>query len=123
MCWVENGPSCPPRDINLALERPFCHNRVMSKAMIVPKSVEWGVYLFVTDEGVPLHNDEGEYLSVNGWKGDQRKIDAMIDAAAALGYEEGQVVFAAGRVQATRSYWEDQMEAFREGEEIPGDVD
>lgn len=89
---------------------------------IIPKNVPHGVWVWRLPNGRLLCDSDGNYLSMNGWIGDLEAVRKMRAAAAYYGYPEGEPVFAAGREKVSQSTYEDQMEAFIEGWDIPGDV-
>lgn len=95
----------------------------MSRTQVVPKNLPWGTYVWRCADGAPLSDDDGNVLSMDGFKGDLEAMRKMRDAATALGYGDGKVAFLPGSRKISHSEWEDQMEAFIEGRPIPGDVE
>ena len=95
----------------------------MSNTRVIPKNVPYGVYVWRNADGTTLSDSEGNVLSMNGLKNDLRCIKMMRDAATALGSGDGKPAFIPGSRQISQSEWEDQMEALKNGEEIPGDYD
>lgn len=94
-----------------------------SRTRVVPKNLPWGVYVWRCEDGKVLANNNGDVLSMNGFKGDLEAMRKMRDAATALGYGGGKVAFLPGSRQISQSEYEDQMEAMLDGKDIPGDID
>lgn len=92
-------------------------------ATVEPKQLKWGVYVWRNADGSTLSDSEGNVLSMNGWKGDLAAMRKMRDAATYYGSGDGTIAFIPGGRKVSKSEWEDQMEAFIDGEPIPGDVD
>lgn len=82
-----------------------------------------GVYLWELPNGTFLGDREGNYLSIDAWIGDLEAISKLRSAAAYWGHPEGKPKFWPGRKKVSQSEYEDQMAAFIEGDEIPGDYD
>lgn len=97
-------------------------NKPRHKTTIEHPDVEWGVYVWQNADGTALSDDEGRVLSMNGYKGDLNAVRQMRDAAKAFGSGDGNLAFIPGSRQVTDSEYEDQVEAFREGRPIPGDI-
>lgn len=109
----------------LAFGRRMCHTLGMANknTTLIPNQSKWGVYLWELPDGTFLGDSDGNYLSIDAWIGDLTAIKKMRQAAAGYGFPEGNVKFAPGRQRITQSEYEDQMEAFIEGDPIPGDTD
>jgi len=90
---------------------------------VIPKNVQWGVYVWRNADGSALSDSEGRLLSLEGFKGDLAAMKKMRDAAAYYGSADGSLAFMPGHAQVTDSEHDDQMEAFIDGKHIPGDID
>lgn len=90
---------------------------------LIPNPSKRGVYLWELPDGTLLADGDGNYLSIDAIIGDIQAMSKMRSAAAYYGYPEGKPKFWPGRSKVTQSEYEDQMAAFIEGEEIPGDYD
>lgn len=91
------------------------------KSQIVQNNLPKGVLLWQTEKGF-VGDEDGNYLSLECFKGDLMAIKKMREAAAYYGFPEGRAVFLPGRGQCTQSEWEDQMEALINGDELPFDI-
>jgi hypothetical protein len=94
-----------------------------NKAKVLPKQADWGVYVYMNADGSALSDSEGRVLSMNGVKGDREAIKQMKVAGASLGSLGGKVAFIPGSRQVSDYEHDDQMEAFIEGDDVPGDLD
>lgn len=94
-----------------------------SNTTLIPNPSKRGVYLWELPDGTFLGDDEGNYLSIDAWVGDLDAIAKLRAAANYWGFPHGKPKFWPGRSKVTQSEYEDQMAAFVEGEEIPGDYD
>lgn len=90
---------------------------------IIPKNAEWGVYVYVNADGSALSDSEGRVLSMNGYQYDPEAIKKMKAAGAHYGSLGGKVAFIPGSRQVSDNEHDDQMEAFIDGREVPGDLD
>lgn len=93
------------------------------KATIIPKDLPWGVLLWRLPDGKIFCDREGNYLSVECFKGDLAAVEKMRLAATYYGAFEGQTVFLAGRRKISQSEWEDSMEEMIDGKPLHGDID
>lgn len=71
------------------------------------EEVPWGVYIFVTPQGI-LADEEHRPLSIAAMKGDQRRIKQLIDAAKSYGFPDGKPYFMSGHRKITDEEWEEQ---------------
>lgn len=90
---------------------------------VEPKNLSWGVYVWRNADGTTLSDSDGNVLSLPGMKGDLAAMRSMREAATYYGSGDGNIAFIPGGRQVTQSEWEDQMEAFIDGDPIPGDID
>jgi hypothetical protein len=67
-----------------------------------------GVYLWRMPDGKFVADDEGNFLSINAMRGDQKRIDAITNAARDLGIEEGSAVFLSGPYKVSDEEYEYQ---------------
>jgi hypothetical protein len=93
------------------------------KTTVIPKNLPWGVLVWQDHEGRIVANKEGDVLSVECFKGDLHALEKMRQAAEYYGIFNGRAAFLPGRRKISQSEYEDQMEAYLDGREIPGDID
>jgi hypothetical protein len=92
------------------------------QTQIVHSTLPWGVYVWQCADGRVLANNNGDVLSMNGFKGDLEAVRKMRDAATALGHGDGKAAFLPGSRKISQSEYEDQMAAYLDGDDIPGDI-
>lgn len=85
------------------------------KKISVVQETEWGTYFWQLPSGQYLGDGDGRFLTLMGKAHDIKKMQAMRDEAAALGYPDGEVKWEAGVWQATDSEHDDQMERLLDG--------
>lgn len=90
---------------------------------VIPSTSKRGVYLWELPSGKLLGDKDGNYLSIDAWIGDLNAISKLRQEASICGFPDGRPVFWPGRQKVSQSTYEDQMEAFIEGNHIPGDID
>lgn len=90
---------------------------------VIPKRADWGLYVYVNADGTALSDGDGRILSMNGERDDQGAIEQMKVAGAYYGSLGGKVAFIPGSRQVTDTERDDQMEAFLDGKDVPGDLD
>jgi len=74
-----------------------------------------GVYIWRTDDGKVVGDEDGNYMLIASAKGDQRKIDALQQAARSYGIEGGHAEFRAGSRPISQSEWEEQRARQNDG--------
>jgi hypothetical protein len=67
-----------------------------------------GVYLWRMPDGKFVADDEGNFLSINAIRGDQKRIDNITAAAKSLGITEGEAVFLSGPYKVSDEEYEYQ---------------
>lgn len=87
-----------------------------------PYSGQFGLYLWQTNEGALIANENGDYLNVPSVYGDMKKIKILEQAARECGIEGGGPIFFPGHRRVTQAEWERQYERLNDGL-IPDDHD
>ena len=76
---------------------------------------EYGLYVWVTNKGERVVDEEGRTMNIPSRKGDRTKIEALRQAAAYYGFPNGRAVFMSGRRQVTDDEWDNQQARLRAG--------
>lgn len=76
---------------------------------------EYGVYIWITEDGSRVADEENRTMNIPSKKGDIEKIKALRDAARYYGIEGGKPLFLPGRRRVTDSEHEYQNERLRAG--------
>lgn len=76
---------------------------------------EYGLYIWVTEDGLRVADEEDRTMNIPSRKGDLRKIKMLEDAARSYGVQGGKAVFLSSRRQVTDSEYEDQMTRLQAG--------
>lgn len=85
-----------------------------SRARIIEET-NLGLYLWVMPNGLPVADEDGNYMNIPSVKGDKEKIKALTDAARHYGIYEGQAVFQPGRRRITDEELEEQKARLKAG--------
>lgn len=81
----------------------------------VVEEEEYGLYIWVTDDGLRVANEDGQTMNIPSKRGDQEKIKALRDAARYYGITGGKPVFLSGKRRVSDSEWDYQNERLRAG--------
>lgn len=74
----------------------------------VVEETNLGLYLWSMPNGLPVGDDEGNYLNIPSVKGDREKIAILERAVRSYGITEGHPVFLAGTRRITDDEFEEQ---------------
>jgi hypothetical protein len=74
-----------------------------------------GVYVWQMPDGRWVGDDNGNYLSVSAFKGDQNRINALTEAIKGYGIHSGQAVFLSGQRQINDEEYEEQQQRLKWG--------
>ncbi len=81
----------------------------------VVDDVNYGVYVWRTDDGSYVGDEDGNYMLIASRKGDQKNIAALERSARYYGIEGGQPEFRSGARPVSQSEYEDQVARQRAG--------
>lgn len=84
-------------------------------AVKVIEEDEFGLYIWVTDDGLRVADEDGNTMNIPARKGDVGKIRALRQAARYWGVEGGHPVFLSGRRQVTDSEYDHQIARAKAG--------
>ena len=76
---------------------------------------DYGLYIWVTNDGRRVADEDGNTMNIPSKKGDQEKIKLLRDAARHYGVIGGKPLFLPSRRRVTQSEWEYQQERLRAG--------
>lgn len=91
------------------------------KVTVVEES-PYGLYVWLTDAGAIVADEDGNYLNIQAMKGDQAKIDLLKSAAKEFGIEGGKPQFLSGYRRITDEEYEYQRQRLEWGL-IPDELD
>jgi hypothetical protein len=86
-----------------------------SKATIVPKMYDWGVYVWKRSNGKWFTDGQGNILNIPSMRGDIEKLAELRKAAAYHGEPDGSPVFFAGLNRVTDEEYSEQLSRMKEG--------
>lgn len=92
------------------------------KVKVVEESLK-GVYLWQTVDGAVVTDEDGNYLSIQSFKGDEKRIEELREAARQYGVEDGgKPLWMSGYRHVTEEEYEYQMQRLQLGL-IPDELD
>ena len=91
------------------------------KVSVVEES-PYGLYVWLTEAGAIVSDEDGNYLNIEAMKGDERKIEILRNAAKDLGIESGKPQFLSGYRRITDEEYEYQRQRLEWGL-IPDELD
>ena len=74
----------------------------------VVEESKFGLYVWVMPNGLPIGDDDGNFLNIPSEKGDRSKIELLENAVRNYGITEGRPMFLAGRRRITDEEYEEQ---------------
>jgi hypothetical protein len=86
-----------------------------SKARIVPKMYDWGIYVWKRSNGKWFTDGQGNILNIPSMRGDIEKLAELRKAAAYHGEPDGEPVFFAGLNRVTDEEYSEQLNRMKEG--------
>lgn len=86
-----------------------------SKATIIHKNYDWGLYFWKLPNGHLFHDGQGNLLNIPAMKHDLAKIAELRKAAAHYGQPEGTPWFYPGIKRASDDTYSEQMERMKSG--------
>jgi hypothetical protein len=85
-----------------------------SKATIVPKMYDWGVYVWKRSNGKWFTDGQGNILNIPSMRGDIEKLAELRKAAAYHGEPDGSPVFFAGLNRVTDEEYSEQLSRMKD---------
>lgn len=86
-----------------------------SKATLIDKNVDWGLYFWKLPNGHLFVNEDGDPLNIPARKGDIRALAEIQKAAAYYGQPEGSPWFYAGIRRASEETYSEQVDRMKQG--------
>jgi hypothetical protein len=86
-----------------------------AKVTVIDKQYDWGIYIWVKENGRAFTDGEGNVLNIPSTKGDESQIKKLRDVASHYGEPNGKPVFFPGLGRATEEEYEEQKERMAQG--------
>ena len=86
-----------------------------SKATVIPKMYDWGIYFWKKADGHLFHDGNGNMLNIPTMRGDLVKIAELRKAAAYYGEPDGAPYFVSGMKRATDEEYSEQVDRMKQG--------
>lgn len=86
-----------------------------SKATVIPKFYNWGLYFWRKSDGHLFHDGQGNLLNIPAEKNDLSKIAELRKAAAYYGEPDGEPYFVPGINRATDEEYSEQVDRLKQG--------
>lgn len=83
--------------------------------LVEVRETNLGVYVWQLPNGVCLHDEDMNTLSITAMRGDISAMAKITKAATYYGYPDGSPVFAEGRRKIDQEEWEEQRDRARQG--------
>lgn len=103
------------------MEKEWVGKKPKMKMTIVEESMV-GLYVWLTEDGQIVGDDDGNYLNIESMKGDERKIEILRNTAKDFGVEGGKPQFLSGYRRVTDEEYEWQKKRMDLGL-IPDELD
>jgi hypothetical protein len=97
------------------MSKPKNNKLGKSKATVIPKAYDWGLYFWRLPDGHLFHDGEGNMLNIPSMRNDLLKMSEIRSAAAHFGQPDGDPWFYAGIKRATDEEHSVQMERMSSG--------
>ena len=86
-----------------------------SKATIIDKGYDWGIYVWKKSNGKWFTDGNGNILNIPAMKGDISKLSELRSAAAHYGEPDGEPVFFSGLSRVSDEEYSEQVNRMKEG--------
>lgn len=86
-----------------------------AKVTVIDKQYDWGIYIWVKENGKAFTDGEGNVLNIPSMKDDQAQIKKLRDAATHFGEPNGKPAFFPGLGRVTDEEYEEQKERMAQG--------
>lgn len=97
------------------MNRPNNKKVGKSKATVIEKMYDWGIYVWKRSNGKWFTDGQGNVLNIPSMRGDISKLAELRAAAAHHGEPDGEPVFFAGLSRATDEEYSEQLDRMKEG--------
>lgn len=97
-------------------------NKTNRMKMSVVEESPFGLYVWLTDAGAVVADEDGNYLNIESMKGDERKIEILRQTARDFGVDGGKPIFMSGYRRVTDEEYEYQKQRMEWGL-IPDELD
>lgn len=88
---------------------------VKSKATVIPKMYDWGLYLWKKSDGHLFHDGQGNLLNIPSQKNDISKLAELRKVAAYHGEGDGVPYFVPGLHRASEEEYSEQVDRMKQG--------
>jgi hypothetical protein len=85
------------------------------KSKLIPSALEYGLYVWVTDDGKLVQDAEGHVMCIASLKDNKEKIAAITKAASHYGVPGGRPIFLPGQRKITDEEYEEQKARLEAG--------
>jgi hypothetical protein len=91
--------------------------QALSKARIqvIEKHYDWGLYVWIRENGKPFTDDEGNILNIPSKKNDESQIAKLKDAATYYGEPNGHPIFYPGLGRISDEDHSEQIDRMKQG--------
>jgi hypothetical protein len=86
-----------------------------AKIQVIEKHYDWGLYVWIRENGKPFTDDEGNILNIPSKKNDESQIAKLKDAAAYHGEPNGHPIFYPGLGRITDEEHSEQIDRMKNG--------
>jgi hypothetical protein len=86
-----------------------------SKATIIPKGYDWGLYVWKKADGKWFTDGQGNVLNIPAMRGDLEKLGEISRVAAHHGQGDGQAIFFPGIKRVTDEVYSEQKDRMAQG--------
>lgn len=90
-------------------------NRKKVRAEYDPRFDQFGVYVWITDDGKIVQNQNGDFMHIEAQYGDIKRIKQITDAAKHFGIPGGHAQFLPGHHGVTDEEYQEQVARLAEG--------
>lgn len=97
------------------MSKPTSKKIGKSKATIIDKGYDWGIYVWKKSNGKWFTDGQGNILNIPSMKGDLSKLAELKQAAAHYGEPDGEPVFFAGLNRVSDEEYSEQVDRMKSG--------
>lgn len=109
--WYTCGMRKPEQEPMDAMERALAS----AKIQVIEKEYDWGIYVWIRENGRPFLDEEGNILNIPSKKNDPEQIKKLKDAATYWGEPNGHPVFYPGLGRVSDEEHSEQVDRMKQG--------
>jgi hypothetical protein len=86
-----------------------------SKVTVIDKQYDWGIYVWIKENGKPFTDGQGNVLNIPSHRGDAIQMEKLKREASGLGQPNGRPEFYPGMARISEEEYSEQVDRMKQG--------